>query len=85
MIMKTLQAHFDGKVFVPDEPVDLPTGRALQLQVTDVGPSPRRSKTEIQDMLRSLVPIPPEDAREFERILAEANQPADYRGIFDEE
>jgi hypothetical protein len=22
----TLKVHFDGKVFVPDEPVDLPTG-----------------------------------------------------------
>ena len=31
--MKTLKAHFDGKVLVPDEPVDLPINRPLELRV----------------------------------------------------
>ncbi len=30
--MTTIRAHFDGRVFVPDEPVDLPQGRAVRLQ-----------------------------------------------------
>lgn len=30
--MTTIRAHFDGKVFVPDEPVDLPQGRAVRFQ-----------------------------------------------------
>jgi len=29
----TIKAHFDGKVIVPDEPVDLPVGRWLEVQV----------------------------------------------------
>ena len=32
----TLRAHFDGKVLVPDEPVNLPVNCALELQVKPV-------------------------------------------------
>ena len=28
-----IRGHFDGKIFVPDEPVDVPTGRPLILHV----------------------------------------------------
>ena len=28
------RAHFDGKVFVPDEPVDLPTNCLLEIKVS---------------------------------------------------
>jgi hypothetical protein len=38
--MKTLKAHFDGKVLVPDEPVDLPVNRPLELRVESLGKSP---------------------------------------------
>jgi hypothetical protein len=30
---KTLLAHFDGKVIVPDEPVALPVGKSLRIRV----------------------------------------------------
>lgn len=30
---KTIAAHFDGRVFVPDEPVELPIGQTLRLRV----------------------------------------------------
>jgi hypothetical protein len=33
--MIEIKAHFDGKVLVPDEPVDLPQGRQLTLQVIE--------------------------------------------------
>lgn len=29
----TVKAHFDGKVFVPDEPVELPVNEPVELQV----------------------------------------------------
>jgi hypothetical protein len=29
----TIKAHFDGKVIVPDEPVDLPVGKSLEVEV----------------------------------------------------
>ena len=33
----TVSAHFDGKVIVPDEPLDLPPNQALILQIHSVG------------------------------------------------
>jgi hypothetical protein len=33
----TVSAHFDGKVIVPDEPLDLPPNQALILQIRAVG------------------------------------------------
>ena len=30
---RTIRAHFDGKVFVPDEPVDLPTGQSVDISL----------------------------------------------------
>lgn len=31
--MVALKAHFDGKVLIPDEPVDLPKGKTLLIHV----------------------------------------------------
>lgn len=36
----TILAHFDGKVFVPDEPVDIPIGTPLRVRVETVSPAP---------------------------------------------
>ena len=33
----TVSAHFDGKVIVPDQPLDLPPNQALILQIQPVG------------------------------------------------
>jgi hypothetical protein len=33
----TVSAHFDGKVIIPDEPLDLPPNQALILQIQPVG------------------------------------------------
>ena len=40
MDMTTIRAHFDGKVFVPDEPVDLPVGEAVEVSVHQAPPTP---------------------------------------------
>jgi len=41
-MLKTIDVVFDGKSFVPTEPVDLPTGTKLTLDVPDHGyPGPR--------------------------------------------
>jgi hypothetical protein len=34
--MKTLKVHYDGRVLVPDEPVDLPLNRPLELTVVSI-------------------------------------------------
>ena len=33
----TVNAHFDGKVIIPDEPLDLPPNQALIVQIEPVG------------------------------------------------
>jgi len=38
--MTTLKAHFDGKVLVPDEPVNLPVGCALKVRVEPMRKKP---------------------------------------------
>ena len=35
--MTTLNAHFDGRVIVPDEPIDLPTNQPLIVHIEPVG------------------------------------------------
>ena len=44
--MLTIKAHFDGKVLVPDEPIDLEMNQAVELDVRPVQPK-RRSMHEL--------------------------------------
>jgi hypothetical protein len=34
----TIRAHFDGRVIVPDEPLDLPVDQALRVDLTSISP-----------------------------------------------
>ena len=34
----TVNAHFDGRAIIPDEPLDMPPDQALILQIERVGP-----------------------------------------------
>ena len=36
-----IRAHFDGKVIVPDEPVDLPVDQPLQAEFSIISPEDR--------------------------------------------
>jgi hypothetical protein len=36
---QTIKAHFDGKVIVPDEPVQLPVGQPLRVHVEEAEPA----------------------------------------------
>jgi len=31
--MRTFRAHWNGRVFIPDEPVDLPIGKIFEMEV----------------------------------------------------
>ena len=42
--MRAIKAHFDGKVLVPDEPVDLPLGKALIVKIEEAESQTTRSK-----------------------------------------
>ena len=41
----TIKAHFDGKVIVPDEPVDLAAGQHIRIQIDTAGPPPKKGMT----------------------------------------
>lgn len=43
--MTVLKAHFDGKVLVPDEPVDLPMDCTLEVRVEPVGENSFKSSS----------------------------------------
>lgn len=50
--MMTIRAHFDGKAFVPDETVDVPIGKSLELQV-ECGPPAATASAE--DLLSPVI------------------------------
>ena len=46
---KTITAHFDGEVIIPDKPVKLPVGKPLQIQISVVPRSNgKKSRKPIQ-------------------------------------
>jgi hypothetical protein len=83
--MVTLRARFDGKVLVPEGPVDLPIGQILELSVTRPESEARSSPAAIAEVLRSLEPIGREEKEEFERLIQEGKVPVNYQGVFDED
>ena len=64
--MTSVTAHFDGKVFVPDEPVDLEPGMSVIVTPTDV--SKRVSKRPTTDNFLRPVLFPP-DPEASQRFL----------------
>jgi hypothetical protein len=45
----TLRAHFDGKVIVPDEPVDLPANSSLEIEVRTASSQPKAKKFRMKN------------------------------------
>jgi hypothetical protein len=56
-VTTTIRAHFDGQVLIPEEPVDLPVGPSLVLQIEGAqvldGVSPAHSLEERLARMRS--------------------------------
>ena len=48
--MNAIKAHYDGKYLVPDEPVTLPTGKALRIQVEIVDALASESLYKLADL-----------------------------------
>ncbi len=63
--MPTIKAHFDGSVFVPDEPVQLPAGQPVMVyRASEVEPRLLRRAVPGEPELRPvLIPPDPEAAR----------------------
>lgn len=63
----TIKAHFDGKTFVPDEPVHFPANFAVTLKV-DPAVSEPQWPAEIEQRLKAL--------DDLEKMALEADSPA---------
>ncbi len=51
---QTLRAHFDGKVIVPDEPVDIPVDQPLRIQLEAAPEEGIPDRAVIEERLRRL-------------------------------
>jgi len=80
----TVRARFDGNVFVPVEPVDIPKDQMVELDVRESTDPPRGSPAALLKLLRSMTPIPKEDLDALERAIEEGKRPVRYEGIFDD-
>lgn len=74
--MISIHAHFDGKVIVPDEPLNLPCGEPLIVRVEPVGGTPRLTQESPESSLSWLLEnasdspsLPADLAREHDHYL----------------
>jgi len=56
--MTTLKVHYDGKVLVPEEPVDLPVNCPLDVLVTPRESHERKNERPLLDLAKALSAIP---------------------------
>jgi hypothetical protein len=58
--MSVIRVHFDGKVFVPDEPVNVPEGTSAQVVVTPAveSPAPTSGRTRLAELVAILDAMP---------------------------
>jgi len=56
--MTKFKVHFDGKVLIPDEPVDLPVNCALEVQIKRLESGPTTDKP-LMRLLKTLSDLPP--------------------------
>jgi hypothetical protein len=57
--MTTLKGHFDGKVLIPDEPVDLPVNCPLHIKVEAADSVPKTPLETLVQLARDF-PVSPE-------------------------
>jgi hypothetical protein len=74
--MVAIKGHFDGKVFVPDEPVDLPRGQAVLLHVQrapvaddPVVPNNGNNAWDILEKMAGTVEGPPDWSAQHDHYL----------------
>jgi hypothetical protein len=82
---KLFRGHFDGKVLVPEQAVDLPVGKSLAFRVDDTEAVPaNRTLAELLLAIRSGPRVTKEDTDELERLIAEGAVPVEPGGVFDD-
>lgn len=80
--MARLTAHFDGKVFVPHAPVNLPEGSIVEIEVAEGSDASDGSFERLLAAVRSEPHLVPEDVSELERAIEEGKLPVRYDDPF---
>jgi hypothetical protein len=82
----TFKVHYDGSVLVPEQPVDLPIGRSVEVRVQEIPASPGGIGTAaaLLAAVRATPPVTAEDAAALEHAIAAGRLPVRPGGIFDE-
>jgi hypothetical protein len=78
------RATFDGKVFVPIDPVDLPTGHIFELDLHHGTDLPMSSPSLILQLMNSAPHVSKEAGTEFDQALGEGKLRAKETGVFDD-
>jgi hypothetical protein len=73
-VTKILKGHFDGKVIVPETPVDLPRNQRLTIRVESDEPEDPAHGTVAYLMKHLTTPISDEDAVLMRRAIDEADK-----------
>jgi hypothetical protein len=68
-IMATVKAHFDGKVLVPEEPVNLPANGAVEVEVRPVGEKPLLALARQLEQLPDNADWPQDGASQHDHYL----------------
>lgn len=73
-VTKVVKGHFDGRVIIPETPVDLPRNQRLTISVEtdDLPAEPERGT--VAYLMKHLTPISDEDANEMRRVINEARR-----------
>ncbi len=65
---QTISAHFDGRILVPHEPIDLPPGRRLRIQV-DLATEPEPRFADLLGFAADLPGAPADLAAQHDHYL----------------
>ena len=83
--MARLRAHFDGKVLVPLDRVQLPTNRILEIEVFESESAERGSPALLLRILSQPPHVPPADVDELERAIETSKLGVRYDDVFSQE
>lgn len=69
--MTIIKARFDGRVFIPEQPVDLPVGYVLEIPIRPPsgGPPPLRALAELLEAQPENPDWPPDGAAQHDHYL----------------
>ena len=80
----TVRARFDGKVFVPIDPVDLRVDQLVELDIRENLAPPGGSPERLRQIMRQPPHLQPGDAAALEEAIRAGRRPARSGGVFDD-